>query len=275
MGFFTGNTEAVLTTAPSQATNASNWLFSIPAVAYSFDGWIVSTSIAHEIKHSKKNLPRALVISPLIILLLYLIYFVGISTLIGPQEVMAMGDDHLYFAAGLLFGEVGQKIMGTLIVVSVVGTVNGLIMGMTQMPYALAIRNMIPMSETLKKTDKNEFPTASAVFGMVICLLWMVVHFITVHYGLLKNSDISEISIVCSYLLYIPLYYKVFKLYKNGEIGVWRGVFCPLLATIGSFTIFCGGLQSSLFILYIVICLLSLIAGYCYGKKHESQPQIN
>lgn len=67
----------------------ASWLTAVSPIVFAYDGWIVSTSIAHEIKNSKRNLPLALIISPLLVLLLYLFYFVGITNYIGPTEIMA------------------------------------------------------------------------------------------------------------------------------------------------------------------------------------------
>lgn len=265
MGFRSGSAASSIANVHIPGGNA--WLFTIPAVAFSFDGWIVSCSISHEIRNAKKNLPRALVISPLIILALYIFYFVGISVLIGPSTIMSMGDEHVVYAAMILFGPVGQKIINFLIIVSVVGTINGLTMGMVQMPYALAIRKMLPKSDYLAQTNEKGFPMHSAMFSLAVCLVWVVVHYITQKFSLLYNSDVSEISIVCSYLLYIPLYLKVIGFYKNRQVGFFRGLICPILAIVGSVIIFCGGLQNELFVLYILICLAVLVAGWFYYKK--------
>lgn len=253
---------------PVEIGSATSWLFAIPAIAYSFDGWIISTSIAHEIRNSKKNLPRALVFSPLVILVLYILYFVGVCALIGPDQVMAMGDEHLAYAANMIFGPVGGKIIGTFIVISVVGGLNGVTMGMSQMPYSLAIRNMMPFSKVISKTSsKRHFPVYSVLAAVVICMIWMVIHYLTQKFELLYNSDISEISVVVSYLLYLPLYWKVFQMGRRKEISGFRGYLCPALAAVGSVMIFCGGLQSALFLYYIIVCLLFLLFGRIYYKK--------
>ncbi|MFU7518165.1 amino acid permease, partial [Clostridium sp. HCS.1] len=83
---------------------SASWITAIAPIAFSFDGWIISTSIGHEIKDSKKNLPKALVMAPLFILLLYVLYFLGISIYLGPEKVMALGDAHVDLAANMIFG---------------------------------------------------------------------------------------------------------------------------------------------------------------------------
>jgi len=267
-GLLYGGTETYFTNEAISQITSTAWIGAIAPIAFSFDGWIISTSLAYEIKNSKRNLPLALTISPLFILILYIIYFVGISNLVGPAKIMEMGDAHLDYAANMIFGPSGAKIIMLFVFISVLGTLNGLIMGMTRMPYALALDNMLPGSEKLSRiSDKTNFPINSAFFAMSVVVFWLVLHYFTQKYLLLPNSDVSEIAIVSSYLLYLALYYKVFMLWRNKEIkSLFRGLICPIFASIGSLIIFSGGFQSPLFLLYIAICFTAFGAGYIYYR---------
>ena len=269
-GLLHGNTETATAAMPAPATGMlhASWIMAIPSVAFSFDGWIISTSVAHEIKNSRRNLPIALVISPLFILLMYILYFVGVTNLLGAPAIMQLGDAHLDQAAAMVFGPFGAKLIGFFVLISVLGGLNGLVMGISQMPYSLALQKMIPGADKLKVlTPKSDFPLNSTIASYLIVTCWFVVHYFTQRFGLLTNSDVSEIAIVVSYLLYLPLYYQVFKLGRKQQIGAFRGILCPVLAAVGSLIIFSGGLQSPLFILYIAICLVFLADGMVYYQK--------
>lgn len=269
-GLLHGNTQtaAVAMPAPAMGMLHASWIMAIPSVAFSFDGWIISTSVAHEIKNSRRNLPIALVISPLFILLMYILYFVGVTNLLGSPAIMQLGDAHLDKAAAMVFGPFGAKLIGFFVLISVLGGLNGLVMGISQMPYSLALQKMIPGADRLKVlTPKSDFPLNSTIASYLIVACWFVIHYFTQRFGLLANSDVSEIAIVVSYLLYLPLYYQVFKLGQKRQIGAFRGILCPVLAAAGSLIIFSGGLQSPLFILYIAICLVFLAGGMVYYQK--------
>lgn len=246
------------------------WISAIAPIAFSFDGWIVSTSIAHEIKDSKKNLPKALVIAPLFILGIYILYFVGISMYLGPENIMALGDSHVDVVANKIFGPFGAKIIMTFVVISILGTVNGLVIGNIRMPYSLAIRNMVPKSKSLSKIDKKfKMPINSAILSFVISIGFLGVHYLIQKFNLMPNGDISEISITINYALYILLYFKVFKMGRNKEIkGIWKGIINPILATVGSLIIVIGGFSNPLFMTYAIICLVVLAAGYLYTAKN-------
>ena len=226
-------------------------------IAYSYDVWIVATSLSHEVKNAKQTMPKALTIAPLLILTIYTLYFVGISSYVGVDQVIALGDAHVSVAASQLLGGTFAKLIVVFVIVSVMGTVNGLITGFMRMPYSLAMRKgMIPFSKQLKKVHSQlDIPVSSALFAFLICAFWMIVHYICTKFSIIPNSDISEIAISIAYMLYIVLYYQVYCLYKQKQIkSLFKGVICPVFATIGSLIILSGGLQSHYFIYYIMIC---------------------
>ncbi len=252
--------------------NGVGWIAAFAPIAFSFDGWIVATSICGEIKNSKRNLPLALTISPLVILLAYVCYFVGITALLGPQTILEQGDGSVFTASTMLFGDIGAKVILVFVVISVLGTVNGLTLGFIRMPYSLALRNMVPGSKWLKKENEslNGMPLNSAIFAYVLSLLWMAIHYITQKFGM--QGDVSEIAIGVSYLNYIVLYFAVMRLAKKGEInGKFKGYVIPILATIGSLVIISGSISHPLFIYYFLICFLIILAGYLYYRMNKSR----
>lgn len=255
----------------SDVTNMSSfaWISAITPIAFSFDGWIVATSISHEIKNPKKNLPRALIFAPLFILAIYVAYFVGISIYVGPEKIIALGDSHVAYAANNLIGHWGSKIILVLVVISILGTVNGLIIGLIRLPNALAERRMFPYEEKFNNIDeKFGISLNSAIFSMILCIVWLFINYITQALDLLPNSDISEISITFNYVGYILLYYQVLKLGIKKEIkGFWRGFFNPIMATIGAIMILFGSLNNKLFFVYLIICASVVISAILFWKK--------
>lgn len=240
----------------------------IAPIAFSFDGWIISTSISNEIKNSKRNLPIALTLSPLFILAAYVLYFVGVSALLGPQKIIELGDNYLYEAANMLLGPVGAKIVLTFVVVSVLGTLNGLILGTIRLPYSLALRNMFPMSDKLRNINpKSNISKNSAIVALIIAMAWYIVHYFTMKFNLLPGSDVSEIAIITNYLCFIALYVAVIKLTKKGLIkSKFFGYICPVLAIIGSLIIFSGAFLNPIMFAYIAFSAIVMIIAYIYCK---------
>jgi APA family basic amino acid/polyamine antiporter len=178
-----------------------------------------------------------------------------------------------------LLGGIGAQVLLVFVILAVMGTGNGVILGYIRLPYAMALRGrgMFPLAGRLSTLDeKRNMPVNSALFCYGITLFWTVVHFITAKFNLLPNSDVSEIAIVMSYLFYIVLYYKVFMLYRKGEIqGAFRGAFVPVMATLGSLFILSGGMQSKLFLFYAAFCILVIFVSFAYYKRFHTETQKN
>ncbi len=274
-GLIFGNPGKVITQDISgiqHAAKSGGWIASFAPIAFSFDGWIVSTTICHEIKNSKRNLPLALTISPLIILLVYIMYFTGISSLLGPDKVLELEDGSVFSAMTMLLGNLGAKIILVFVVISVIGTVNGIALGFIRMPYSLALRNMIPGSKYIKIENKKlgGISIPSAVLAYVLSLFWMAVHYLTQKFAM--RGDVSEIAIGISYLNYIALYIAVMKLTKSGKIkGKIKGYLVPGLAILGSFVIISGSISHPLFIYYFLVCFIIIFGGGLYYKLNKDQ----
>ena len=253
------------------AMKSTGWIDAIAPIAFSFDGWVVSTSISHEIKDSKRNLPKALIIAPIFILIVYVLYFVGISMYIGPETIMSLGDAHVDLAANNLLGPWGAKIVLIFVIISIMGTINGLTLGMRRLPHSLSVRNMFPKSKVINKIDeKLLMPVNSAIVAFIIAIVWYIAHYLTTKFGLLPNSDISEISITMSYTMYILLYVKVIQLGRQGKIsGIWNTIINPVLAIIGSLIILFGSMGNQLFWIYAAFCLLVMLLAVLFCKKNE------
>jgi APA family basic amino acid/polyamine antiporter len=272
-GLFLGNPGQVMADdlqGFGAASSNLNWLAAFAPIAFSFDGWIVSTAICGEVKNSKRNLPLALTISPLVILMIYVGYFLGMSSLIGPDQILSQGDASVYLASGKLFGELGAKAVLVFVIISVLGTVNGLVLAFIRMPYSLALRNMIPASKKLSRENAGlgGMPVNSALLAYLLSVIWMLIHYITQKTGM--RGDVSEIAIGISYLNYLVLYFAVMRLKRNGEIrGVGKGYVIPLLAGAGSLLILSGSVTHPLFPYYAVICFSIMFLGLLFYKVNK------
>ncbi|MFI3228260.1 MAG: amino acid permease [Clostridia bacterium] len=281
MGVAFGDINTNFTVAPVVAdTGKFAFIAAIVPIAFSFDGWIVTTSIAHEVKNSKKALPIALVVSPFFILLIYSLYLIGISAIVGPAEIIELGDAHVYQAAIEVFGAFGAKIILVFVVISVLGAANGLVIGLIRLPFSLAHRGFFPNEKAVSKVDKHlDVPVNSAIFAFGISVVWYVIHYFVMKYDLLTGSDVSEIAIVVSYTFYIALYIAVLKLYRKGVIKSFvKGRIFPILATIGSLIIFVGsvvntsgtgGILNVKAVTFIIVSVAIIMLSYAYCDKKE------
>ncbi len=268
-GFIKGNpTESLVNDVTMLKTFNIGVLSAFGPIAFSFDGWVVSTSVCNEIKNSKRNLPIALIVSPIIILICYICYFVGISVLIGADKVLALGNNSLILASNMILGEIGTKIILIFVIISVLGTCNGLALGFIRIPYSLAIRGMVPFSKNIAKENKalNSTPLNSALIAFIITIIWCIINYFYIKTEL--PGDVSEIYICLSYLCYAVLYIVVIRLTKKGKIkNKLMGYFVPIMALIGVLIILSAGINNSLFVLEFLISIIIIGIGYFYQKS--------
>ncbi len=269
-GLILGDPITALKARPLASNSASGLLAAVGPLCFAYDGWHVATFVQADIKNPKRNMPLALFLTPIVITIVYICYFWGMSSILGPQRVMELGDAHVAVAMEKILGALGGRVFFIFVIISVMGAVNGQVMGICRTPYALSLRNMFPAAKKFSVMNKAEMPINSCLLGMVISLVWMVIHYICQSTGVLGNSDVSEIAIMSSYLLYLPLYYVVFRLWRQKEIkSLFMGLFVPVLAVLGSAIAILGGLQNPLFIWYLLICAAMLLIAFFYYGRHK------
>ncbi|MBR6632903.1 MAG: APC family permease [Clostridia bacterium] len=211
---------------------ASSGLFAaIVATVFAYEGWIVATSINAELKNPKKNLPLALIIGSIVVVSAYVLYFVGVAGGANNAVLIAEGATTAFTN---IFGTVGGTLLNICIVVSCLGTLNGLMVGATRGMYAIAARKHGPRPDTFGQVDEaTNMTTNSSIWGLFVCALWLVYFYganLTSGWFGLFNFDSSELPIVTIYAMYIPIFIAWMK--KEKDMGVFKRFVLPIIAII-------------------------------------------
>ena len=168
----------------------------------------------------------------------------------------------------LMFGSV-------FVVISCIGTLNGLMMACTRSFYAMANRGEGPASHIFSGVDKvTNMPTNSAIMGLFMASLWL-----TYFYGanLVETSwfgnfsfDSSELPIITIYLMYIPIFFMHIR--KEKELPVLQRFIMPALGIGASLFMVLAAIVSlgEKIIYYGIIFLVAMVLGCLLkGKKKE------
>lgn len=228
-GTLTGNFASVVTEAVG---GKSGGLFAaIVATVFAYEGWIVATSINAELKNPKKNLPIALIIGSLIVVAAYVLYFVGVA---GGASSKVLIEQGATTAFSNIFGNVGGTILNICIVVSCLGTLNGLMVGATRGMYAMAARGEGPKPDTFGQVDKaTNMTTNSAIWGLFVCAAWLVYFYganLSSGWFGLFNFDSSELPIITIYGMYIPVF--IAWMIKEKDMGVFKRFILPSVSLL-------------------------------------------
>ncbi|MBS4455584.1 APC family permease [Tuanshanicoccus lijuaniae] len=249
------------------------WLAALVPLAFSYDGWTAVITIAPEIRNPKRNLTKALIIGPLFILLTYLLFFFGLSKILGPSFIMSVGDDAIHYALQSLFGPQIANFILLIIIISVLGVINGMLLAMIRLPQAFAQRGWLHSKKLATIHPKHQVSTASTLLTLAVALGWLTIHYIVQKFDLLHGRDVSEISVVFNNLAFMVLYLKVFDMYRHQTIEQrLTGLISPIFAILGSLSIFIGSLMTAP--MYVLVfqffCLCSCVIGYWLYQKNQS-----
>ena len=209
----------------------------VAAAAFAYEGWIIATSVNAELKNSKKNLPIALVVGTLIIMVVYILYFVGLTGGASVAELMA-DDKGAPFAFRQIFGTVGGTLLNVCIVVSCLGTLNGLMLGSVRSFYSIAARDCGPNPKMFAEVDEQtNMPSNSGILALFTCGFWFFYFYaanLTAPVFGLFSFDSSELPIITIYGMYIPIFLMFILKRKKEDGGIFKNVIMPALALLAS-----------------------------------------
>ncbi len=296
VGIGNGNTAAAFQTwSVVEQTGVGAPLFAaVVATAFAYEGWIIATSINAELKNSKKNLPIALVVGAFIIVAVYILYYIGLA---GGAEISVLQESGAPTAFRNIFGNIGGNALNAMIVVSCLGTLNGLMVASTRSLYALSARNQGPNVKMFKEVSSTtNMPTNAAVMGLLICAVWLFYFYGANLWGNPETGkplfgifsfDSSELPIVTIYALYIPIFFMF--MVKHGKENIFKNVIMPLVGIIASgFMVFAAvyahgitkyqaakevGEFSFPVLFYLIVFAVIMIIGLFFYKKGNNEKE--
>ena len=236
MGLSSGMTVKNFTVVAKQASTGSPLFTAVVATAFAYEGWIIATSINAELKDAKKNLPKALLVGSIIVVATYILYYIGLSGTVSNAALMKSGEKGAKLAFETIFSRAGGTLLFVFVVISCLGTLNGLMLGCTRGIYAVSARNLGPAPKVFKQIDKTtNMPNNSAILGLMLCGIWLLYFYgssLTAKswFGFF-NFDITELPIVTIYASYIPIFIVLIK--KGKDLSTFNRFVAPVLALCG------------------------------------------
>lgn len=114
-------------------------------VYFAYSGWNAAIFVGGEIRNPARNLPRALVGGTLGVTALYFILCVGFLAVFPMTDLANVGEAGTA-AAGTLFGRIGELGVTTLILLAMLGSINGTVLTGSRIAYSMARHGHCPSS---------------------------------------------------------------------------------------------------------------------------------
>lgn len=273
VGLKSGMTIENFTTVVEEVSTSRAIFTAVVATAFAYEGWIVATSINSELKDSKRNLPKALVLGALIVVSVYILYYIGLAGGISNEVMMSGGEAAAKMAFERIFSSAGGTVLFVFVVISCLGTLNGLMLGCTRGMYSLAARNKGPAPKIFNHIDKTtNMPNNSSIFGLILSAFWLLYFYganLTESWFGPVVFDSSELPIVTIYALYIPIFLMIIK--KEKELNSFNRYVMPILSILGCLfmmvaAVFAHGIAVAW---YLVVFAVVMICGSFYCKGIE------
>jgi len=272
-GLSNGMTVQNFTTVVSPSEHPMTALFTaVVATAFAYEGWIIATSINAELHDAKKNLPKALLGGTIIVMIVYIAYYIGLAGTVSNEVMMAGGQDGAKIAFEMVFSKAAGTLLFVFVIISCLGTLNGLMLGCTRGMYSVAVRGRGPRPEIMSQVDeKTNMPTNSSIAGLLLCAFWFVFFYganlVAVPWFGFFSFDTSELPIVATYALYIPIF--VMMIAKEKGLGTFKGKVMPILAIAGSIFMVIAAIFSHQWkvVAFLIVFAIFMLPGVLTAKK--------
>ncbi|MGI5970542.1 MAG: APC family permease [Oscillospiraceae bacterium] len=275
IGLVSGMTVENFTTTVVEVSKGNALFTAVCATAFAYEGWIIATSINAELKDAKKNLPKALIGGTVIVVVIYILYYIGLAGTVSNQVMMEGGQEGAKMAFMKAFSSVGGTLLFVFVIISCLGTLNGLMLGCTRGMYSLAVRGLGPKPKLFSQIDNyTNMPTNSAIFGLLLCGVWLVYFYGS---NLVDNLwfgafsfDPTELPIVTIYAAYIPIFIMFMK--KEKEFGGFKRFVMPILSICGCvFMVVAACFSHGMRVVYyLIIFAVIMLAGAIFFKQGKT-----
>jgi APA family basic amino acid/polyamine antiporter len=279
VGLKNGMTVANFTIVVEEIDTFRGLFTAVVATAFAYDGWIIATSINAELKDSKNNLPKALIGGTFVIMLVYILYYVGLAGAVSNETMMAGGEAGAKLAFETIFSSAGGALIFVFVIISCLGTLNGLMLGCSRGLYSIAARGCGPKQNVFKQIDNvTNMPTNSSVIGLLFCGIWLLFFYganLTDSWFGFFSFDSSELPIVTIYAMYIPIFIMMIK--KETDLGVIKRFVMPILSICGCmFMIVAACFAHRMAVVaYLIVFSIVMIIGSVFAKKTSDKKVAN
>jgi APA family basic amino acid/polyamine antiporter len=194
---------------------------------FAFVGAETALNVSGEIKNPKKTIPRGIMVSILIVVILYIMIQMTVQGILGAS-ITNFRDAPLAEAARRMIGPVGATIVIIGATFSMFGNISGMVLNMPRVLFAAARDNVIPLKRLAKVHEEYLTPHNSII-------IYACLGFIFASVGEFKQlAMLSSASYLLIYLGVILslIRFRIIRRSENGSYNIPGGYFIPGLSAM-------------------------------------------
>ena len=185
----------------------NNILFSLAITFFAYEGFRVISNVAEDMPNPSKTLPRAMIASILLVMLLYVAISFAVFGNLPVNSVVVAKDFALAQAALPIFGQIGFSMVAVTALIATASAINANLYAVTNVTYQLAKDGELPSLYGKPIAHSREGLVVSGIFVIVSLLLF----------------DLSEIAAIGSVsILFIHSVTHIGHLKLSAETGASR-----------------------------------------------------
>jgi len=162
---------------PPGSEPVSHWVsafgVAMIGVLWAYDGWIETTYVGSEILNPGRNLPRSIILSTVLVMVLFILASVAYAYVLSP---VGMAGSALVAsdAAKVTMGSLGASLVVVAILISTLGANNGIILTAARIPYAMARQGVFFQAQGLVHARYGTPVVALITQGVIASVLTLV-----------------------------------------------------------------------------------------------------
>ncbi len=166
---------------PAQQLSYRGIGFAMTACLMAYNGWSYVSFVAGEVKDPQRNLPRALTLGMLLVMVLYVSANLGYMNVLSLSEIA--GAERVGAAvAERTMGPIGSTLISATVLLSVAGAINGCILTGARVPFAQA-RDGLFFSRFAHMNSRFKTPS----FAIAAQAVWTCIVLLTGSYETLSS----------------------------------------------------------------------------------------
>lgn len=161
----------VASSVPVGLALAGAVVVALQSAIFTYDGWTGPIYFGEEVRDPGRDIPRSMIGGVLLVLAIYLALNVAFLSVVPIAEMA--GDPFVAATvASRLFGATGDTVLRVVMIVSLLATVNAIVLMASRVPFALSRDGLLPA--TLQRVNRGGTPTAALLAGTLLALGFIV-----------------------------------------------------------------------------------------------------
>lgn len=216
--------------SPALYPSIDKIFFALAITFFAYEGFRIITNAAEDMPNPAKTLPRAIITSILIVMLLYIAVSFAVFGNLSAQEVIKAKDYALAEAARPAFGAAGFIIMTLAALLSTSSAINASLYAVTNVTYRLATLGELPSIYGKKIAHSRE--------GLIISSI--VILLMALFFDLSSIAAIGAVSTLIIHMIVHIGHLRIIKKTKASLLLVILAIFANLSAIILSIVYLMG-----------------------------------